>query len=121
MREYYKNPVSFRNYQQIVSDKIDYQESINESCMVTQPTGTGKSIILIDRAIKQVCKGKTVAIIVPKIELVFNVEKYIKKAAPKIYKFLYTPVCSKLKYNPGKRLYVATYGSFMQRYKKNGT
>ena len=113
---YYINRPSFRDYQQYVDTKIELAEQNNESSVVCQPTGTGKSLIFINRAINKVIEGKTVAIIVPSIELLFNIEKYLKKLTPKIYKFFYTPICSNLRYRPGKRLYIGTYGSFLKKY-----
>lgn len=118
MRDYYTKKAKFRNYQQTVSSLIDLAEKNNESSVICQPTGTGKSVILIDRALRWVTKGHIVAIIVPSFELVQNIEKYIKSFAPDIYKFFYSPICSKLPFNSGKRIYVSTYQSFMKRYEK---
>ena len=111
----YTKKLPLRDYQSFVRQQMDAAE---ENSIICQPTGTGKSFIIVDYVMEQIDLGKTVAIIVPKIELIENLERTFRDLNPMLVKHLYTPITSKMKYRPNKRLYIATYGSFMKRYKE---
>lgn len=103
--------MEFRSYQQEIFDRL--KEGVN-TC-VQQDTGTGKSLIQINKALECVKMGQQVVIIVPRIELINNLVDYVKKLDPNIYSYHYCPVNNKLgRFQPNKRLYIGTYQSYQK-------
>lgn len=104
----YSNRAVLRNYQEKLAKQLT--QLIENTC-IQSDTGTGKSVVMMDYVLKQVENGFNVLIIVPSIELIDNLEKYVKSFAPIIYRLFYGVINSKRKFEPGKRLYIGTYGS----------
>lgn len=110
----YTNRPVLRPYQHELAKQL---MEVKENTCVQSDTGTGKSVVLIDYALKQVENNFTVLIIVPSIQLIWNLEKYIERFAPIIYKNFYSSINSKTKFRTGKRLYIGTYGSIAKYHK----
>lgn len=109
----YKKPI-LRNYQIEIRKALD---NADENICIQSDTGTGKSVVLMDYALSSVENGFTVLIVVPTLELITNLEKYVKELSPVIYKVFYSPINSKRKFTEGKKLYIGTYGS-IGKYKR---
>ena len=102
-----------REYQRELKQRLLKNEGTNVTAQ--QPTGTGKTLVLLDLALNWVEKNRVVLIIVPTIELIKNLEYDLKRFAPFIFKHFYGVINSKLgKFQRGKRLYVGTFGSIMK-------
>lgn len=103
-----------RNYQQKIKQQISVSE---QNVCIQSDTGTGKSIVMMDYALEQITKGKSILIIVPSIELLENLERYVSSLAPIIYKNFYGAINSKRKFEQGKKLYIGTFLS-IKKYQK---
>lgn len=103
--------MEFRDYQAAIYQQIGEHEGVN--LCIQQDTGTGKSLIQIKFALETVHKGGTVAIIVPRIELIRNLEGYVKRLDPLLYRTKYSPVNDSVgNFRESAKLFIGTYQSY---------